>query len=229
MTLPVDPTTDQEPPKRKQPRGARRAQLIEATVDCLAQHGFARTTMSAVANTAGLSHGLVNFHFVSKDMLFVETLRHLAGEYRAHWIAALDAAPKDAAAQLHALLDADFRPPVCTPQRLAAWGAFWGEAQTRPIYREQVGANDREYNDRLEAMVQRMLDEHLYPGRADRMARVLRVLAEGVWLDMMTKSQSYGPEEARATVMTGAAGLFPRHFCETGLITESDPIHAPDE
>jgi TetR/AcrR family transcriptional repressor of bet genes len=114
------------------------------------------------------------------------------------------------------------RPAVCTPQRLAAWGAFWGEAQARPIYREQVGANDQEYNDMLQDLVQRMQDAHGYCGNAQRMARVLRVLAEGVWLDMMTKSQSYGPSEARATVMTGAAGLFPRHFDENGLRDASE-------
>lgn len=211
-----------EPPRRKQPRDTRRLQLIEATVDCLAIHGFARTTMSAVAKGAGLSHGLVNFHFESKDKLFADTLRHLAGEYRSHWMAALEGASKDTASQLHALLDADFHPPVCTPQRLAAWGAFWGEAQTRPDYRDLLNSNYQEYNDFLESLVQRMCEEHGYPGHAPRMARVLRVLSEGVWLDMMTKSQTYGPQEARATVMTGAAGLFPRHFCETGLVDASD-------
>lgn len=218
---PSVPSPATEPPRRKQPRDARRVQLIEATVECLARAGFARTTMSAVAQTAGLSHGLVNFHFESKDKLFVETLRYLDTEYRAHWMAALADAAPDAASQLNALLDADFRPPVCTPQRLAAWGAFWGEAQTRPIYRDLIGANSQEYNDLLESLVQRMQDDHGYPGDTRRMARVLRVLAEGVWLDMMTKSQTYGPDEARATVMTGAAGLFPRHFCENGLIHAS--------
>lgn len=52
-----------EPPRRKLSRDARREQLIAATIEVLAKRGYARTTLTEVANQAGLSHGLVNFHF----------------------------------------------------------------------------------------------------------------------------------------------------------------------
>ena len=66
-------TTPAKPP-RKLSREARREQLIEATIAVLAVRGYARATLTEVADTAGLSHGLVNFHFTSKDILFSETL-----------------------------------------------------------------------------------------------------------------------------------------------------------
>ena len=59
--------------------------------------------------------------------------------------------------------------------------------------------------------------EHGYDGHPARIARVLRVTVEGLWLDMMTLSEPYATEEARATVMTTIAAFYPRHFTAEGL------------
>jgi TetR/AcrR family transcriptional repressor of bet genes len=202
---------------RKLPRDARRLQLIEATIETIARQGYSRTTLSEVARTAGLSHGLVNFHFETKDKLLVETLLYLAEEYRLNWTQAVEAAGPSAPEQLFAMLAADFRPELCTPGRLSAWCAFWAEAQGRPLYQEKCGSNDAEYNRTLEALCARMNAEHGYSSDPLRTARVLRVTTEGVWLDMMTLQAPYPAEEALATLMTCTAAFFPRHFSAEGL------------
>jgi TetR/AcrR family transcriptional repressor of bet genes len=204
------------PQPRKLPRDTRRSQLIEATIETMARHGYARTTLTQVAKAAGLSHGLVNFHFQSKEGLLLETLLFLAEEYRQNWTEALAASGSSAPEELRALLEADFNPAICTPARLSAWCSFWGEAQSRPIYQDRCGANDEEYNLRLEAICGRMNTEHGYAVNPARAARVLRVVTEGVWLDMMTMTSPYDLAEAQATVMTAAAALFPRHFGDDG-------------
>ncbi|HTC83182.1 MAG TPA: TetR family transcriptional regulator, partial [Rhizomicrobium sp.] len=56
---------------------SRRVQLIEATIDTLARHGFAEFTLAQVAEAAGLSQGIVNFYFHSKEALLVETLKFM--------------------------------------------------------------------------------------------------------------------------------------------------------
>jgi TetR/AcrR family transcriptional repressor of bet genes len=204
-------------PPRKLSRAARRQQLIEATIEVLAQKGFARMTLGDVARQAGLSHGLVNFHFEAKENLLAETLLFLAKEYRLNWTAALAAAAPDPASQLDALLRADFNPAICTPSRLAAWCSFWGEAQARPIYQEKCGSNDDRYNEGMEEICARLIAEGGYAWNARRVARALRVTVEGVWLDLMTMNASYDRVEGQATVHTAAAAFFPRHFTEAGL------------
>ncbi len=220
---PVEPDTTRPGPERTEPvprklsRGARRLQLIEATIDTLAARGYARTTLTDVAKVAGLSHGLVNFHFETKEKLLAETLLYLAEEYRQNWTKALDAAPDRPAAQLDAMLRADFNPALCTPTRLSAWCAFWGEAQSRPLYQERCGSNDAAYNQRLEQICAALAAEGGYSGTPARVARALRVTTEGVWLDLITTNEPYGRDEALATVHAAAAGFFPRHFTEDGL------------
>lgn len=208
---------DETPPRRKLSRGARRQQLIEATIETIGTRGYSRTTTGDVARHAGLSHGLVNFHFESKDKLLSETLLFLAEEYHENWTAALAAAGEDPADQLDAMLRADFDPAICTSARLSAWCAFWGEAQSRPLYQQQCGSNDAEYNRTLEAICARLLEASGRAGNAERIARVLRVTTEGVWLDMMTMSTPYHKEEALRTVFTCAAAFFPDRFTENGL------------
>ncbi|MGV8986859.1 MAG: TetR/AcrR family transcriptional regulator [Cypionkella sp.] len=212
------PGAKPETPPRKMSRETRRGQLIESTIETLASRGYARTTLTEVARTAGLSHGLVNFHFETKEKLLSETLAYLAEEYRLNWLRYLEAAGQDPAAQIAALLLADFNPTICTPSRLATWCSFWGEAQSRPLYQVQCGSNDDAYIDRLEEICARLIAEGGYSGNPARVARVLRVTVEGVWLDLMTMNPPYSLEEAQATVHTCAAAIFPRHFTDQGLI-----------
>jgi len=77
---------------RTRTRDLRRAQVIEATIQCLAEQGFSRTKVTDVAARAGISHGLVLFHFQSKENLLAETLDYLSEEYRQNWQAALSVA-----------------------------------------------------------------------------------------------------------------------------------------
>ena len=212
-------TQPADPPPRKMSRETRRGQLIEATIEVLAERGFARMTLTEVARRAGLSHGLVNFHFQTKERLLSETLLYLAEEYRQNWLAAMEGAGKAPAAQLDALLRADFNPEICTPARLSAWCSFWGEAQSRPFYQELCGANDDAYNANLEEICTRLIAEGHYAHHPARTARALRVTVEGVWLDLMTMSTPYSREEALATVHATAAAFFPAHFGAAGLLT----------
>ena len=66
--------------KRRQirPKAERRQQLIDATIRCIAQHGLSAVTMQMVTREAGLSLGIANLHFESKDNLLKETLRFVA-------------------------------------------------------------------------------------------------------------------------------------------------------
>ncbi len=211
------PAPDDRQP-RKAGREARQVQLVEATFEVLARQGYARTTLTEVARAAGLSHGLVNFYFATKERLLAETLAYLADEYRDNWTSALAAAGRSPAERLGAQRCADVEPAICTPARLAAWCSFWGEAQSRPMYQEACGAKDDAYNANLEAIAAALIAEGGYGGDPVIVASVLRVTIEGVWLDMMTMAVPYSREEAMRTVHSCAAAFFPRHFDQKGLI-----------
>lgn len=205
------PLVDQAPPRTLR-RNVRRTQVIEATIESLAERGFSRTTVTQVAERAGISHGLVLFHFQSKENLLAETLDYLAEEYRINWQSALAAAGEAPEEQILALIRADFAEAICTHARLSAWCAFWGESQSRPLYQARCGANDELYNTTLVSLCATMNASYGYTRSPDQTGRLIRIMIEGVWLDLMTLARPYSVDEAFATVLSGTRALFPRHF-----------------
>src|SRR4051812_12418736 len=158
---------------RKAPKDIRRQQLIEATIDVMARKGYAGTTVADVAKAAGLSSGIVNFHFETKEKLLVDTLRHVAEEYRANWRAALDCTGAEPARRLEALLSADFNPQICSPRKLAAWCTFWAEATSRPTYLEHCSSNDAEYSAIVLDLCTEIISAGRYPHDPRHIARAL--------------------------------------------------------
>jgi len=53
-------------------------QLVEVTIDSLAEVGFVGTTLAEIAGRAGVSPGLVAHYFGDKDGLLEATFRTLA-------------------------------------------------------------------------------------------------------------------------------------------------------
>jgi AcrR family transcriptional regulator len=205
------------PPQRKISREQRRQQLIDATMRVLARKGYAQTTLSDVAKEAGVSHGLVIFHFDSKEKLLTETLLFMAEEYRTNWEKALARAGPSPAEQLDALIRADYEPSICTPEHLACWLSFWGEVQSRPIYQQECAPNDRRYIKRLEGICADLIKEGGYGLHPVRTARALRLVNEGLWLDMPSMQNPYSMKEALSTLYSCAATYFPKHFTVDGL------------
>jgi TetR/AcrR family transcriptional repressor of bet genes len=203
---------------RKASKAVRRHQLIEATIDTLAKKGYAELTLADVAKTAGLSVGIVNFHFETKEKLLVETLKSLAEDYRNNWQRALRDAGPAPAQKLASLWAADFNEQICSPRSLAAWCAFWAEAQSRPTYQEHCSSNDAEYSAVTHQLCSAIIEEGGYPYDPLHIARALDALLEGLWLDLMTMEKPYTRKEALNTVFATLNAIFPQHFTASGTV-----------
>ncbi|WP_132958206.1 TetR family transcriptional regulator C-terminal domain-containing protein [Rhizobium sp. BK251] len=212
----VQETADQEKRGRKASKETRRQQLIEATIDSLAKRGYSETTLADVADGAGLSRGIVNFHFESKEKLLIATLQFMADEYAAHWNAALEKAGSGVAAQLWALVAADFDRRICTKRKLAAWCAFWGEAKSRPTYQALCGARDVKYQETFVALCQALKAEGGYAIVAEATALALCAVMEGLWLRLMM-GDGLTREKAHAAAVEYLVAVFPAHFTREGL------------
>ena len=200
------------PAKRKATRHARRSQLIDATIDSLASRGYSGTTLGDVAEGAGLSRGIVNFHFESKEKLLVATLEHMAAEYGTHWRNALEKAGDDPAEKLAALVNADFDPLVCNRRKLAAWCAFWGEAKSRPTYQALCGSRDEAYQALLEQLCCELVERGGYTHQPREMAIALDALLEGLWLRLMMGNSGISRETAKASAIAFLKTAFPKDY-----------------
>jgi TetR/AcrR family transcriptional repressor of bet genes len=199
--------------RRTASKEERRAQLIAATIRSIAQHGLSDTTMSSVVQEAGLSQGIVNLHFKTKERLLLETLASVVDEYRALWERSLEKAGPSSAEKLAALVEVDFHGSVCDRDKLAVWFAFWSESKARPTYRKLCADRDRDYDRMLVRLCSDIAEEGGYPGIDPvGVARGLAAMTEGLWLDMLVNPRSMSRALARRTSMAYLAHLFPDHF-----------------
>ncbi len=67
---------------RKSRRLERRAEILQAFARILADHGYAGATMTAVADQAGVSPGLLHHHFANKAEMLDELLTYLISSFK---------------------------------------------------------------------------------------------------------------------------------------------------
>lgn len=63
---------------------ARRAQIVQAAIDTIAELGFARASLAAIGTRIGVSKGLIGYHFTGKDDLIREVVVEILARGRAH-------------------------------------------------------------------------------------------------------------------------------------------------
>lgn len=209
---PKRPTRPEKSTPRTASKEVRRRQLIDATITSIARNGIGGTTMAKVTDLAGLSLGIVNFHFQSKQNLLEETLVFLAREHHQQWEEALSDADLDAPGKLLAIVDAHFHPRICTRRKLAVWYAFFGEGGRREVYRALVDDMDRRRIEVSTDLCAEILADGDYAGPpADHVARTLEALYDGFWLNTLMYPDSFTREGSRRHIRAYLATVFPRH------------------
>ena len=199
--------------RRTASRAARRQQLIDATMKCIARKGMGSVTLADVAGEAGLSQGIVNLHFESKDNLLKETLRSLAGEYREKFDRALRKSKPHAADKLRAIMELDLGPSICNQRKLAVWFAFWGEVKSRPTYRRMCDQWDQLYEEVVAGLCDELIADSDYRNTdATIVAYGLSSMINGLWLSCLISPQTWDRNNAMAAIMSYLGNVFPEHF-----------------
>ena len=198
-------------PTRTVSKTERREQLIRATMKCVSRSGLSSTTMADVTKEAGLSLGIVNLHFQSKEKLLVETLRFVTNEYQAEWQKAVSVAGSPTE-KLTNLIDLDFSARICQPEKLAVWFAFWGEAKSRPIYRRISAALDKEYLEVIQSLCDAI--DQTGQSRVDTeiVAMGYGALTDGLWLDLLLTPREMSRAKAKRISLDYFSSHFPNQF-----------------
>lgn len=203
--------------RKKPPRTAskeeRRQQLIDATMKSIAKYGISGTTMTTVTGFAGLSIGLVNFHFSTKESLFEETLRFLAEEHRDQWKKSYRNADLTPQAKLLAIVDAHFHPKICSRKKLAVWFGFYGEAASRAKYRNIMQKIDPERWKVSIDLCRQIIEEGGYTEQdAQGVADTLEGLYDGFCLNILMYPGEFTREDAKTRIRVYLASILPKHF-----------------
>ena len=105
---------------------ARRAQIIECTIETLAVLGYAQTSLAHIAERAGINKGLILYYFTSKEELMRQVVTQIYTVGALEMSQAIEAAPRrprpgDAAGRPPVRAAGPCRPPPCRGLRRGGW------------------------------------------------------------------------------------------------------------
>ena len=176
---------------------ARRVQLIEVTIDSLAEVGYVGTTLAEIARRAGVSPGLVSHYFGEKDGLLEAAFRTLARTLAVRVRARL-AQARTPRARVQAVIDTNLAPEEFDQRTGTAWLAFWGQVlHVRGLKRVQT-AYQRRMLSNLRSDLRRMI-----PGEEARsLAAMIAAMIDGVWLRAALSEWQEADSEAARALLT---------------------------
>ncbi len=172
----------------------RRVQLVEVTIDSLAEVGYVGTTLAEIAGRAGVSPGLVAHYFDDKDGLLEAAFRTLARTLAARVRERL-AQARTPCGRVQAVIDSNLGPEEFSRRTGTAWLAFWGQVpHVRGLKRVQSA-----YQRRMLSNLRNDLRRMIPVAEARSLAAMIAAMIDGVWLRAaLSQWREADSESARA-------------------------------
>jgi TetR/AcrR family transcriptional repressor of bet genes len=174
----------------------RRKALVDAALRAIGHHGSLSVTMSDIAREAGVSPALAHHYFGSKQQLLVATIRSLLRNLRVDAIEALAAAsgPRH---RLSEIIRVSFQTNQFTPETVAAWLAFYVDAQQSDETRRLLVLYTRRLRSNLVSALKELCAD---AADAERIAEGAAAMIDGLYIRHSLRSGQLGISSAQALV-----------------------------
>jgi betaine-aldehyde dehydrogenase len=179
------------------PEDARRRQLVDVTIDSLAEVGFVGTTLAQIAARAEVSPGLVAHYFDDKDGLLEAAFRSLARRVGSQVRTRLRLV-STARGRIQAIIDANLAPEEFDQRTGTAWLAFWGQVLHLPRLKRIQSAYQRRMLSNLRSSLKRLVA----PDEAHRLAAMIAAMIDGVWLRAALSGWREADSESARALLT---------------------------
>jgi betaine-aldehyde dehydrogenase len=180
-----------------EPDDFRRTQLIEVTIDSLAEVGYVGSTLAQIASRADVSPGLVAHYFDDKDGLLEAAFRTLSRRL----FEQMDARMRQShtpRGRIQAIIDTNLGPQEFTRRTGSAWLAFWGQVpHVHGLKRVQNA-----YQRRMVSNLRYALVRLLAVPEARSLASTIAAMIDGVWLRAALSNWAEADSESARDLLT---------------------------
>jgi AcrR family transcriptional regulator len=211
-------TRPKEPNQRDLAAAEARNRILAAAADCIVRDGLAKVRMAAIAKEAGVSAGLLHYHFVTKEQLFADVLAYSHGVSSLLNEKAMQEAGEEPAQRLSSFLDR------CLPsdERLAHEWLLWQELALLCIRQPELAKVGAGLYEDLYAAVAGIIAEGAQAGVFDpavdarTVAETAVALCDGLGARVLANDPNLTLVQARATlgatvgVLVGHDGPLPQ-------------------
>lgn len=155
----------------------RRKQLIEATMDCVDEHGINGTTISKISKHAGVSNGVVHHYFHNKDDLLEATMR-LMLEHLKFGILKRKLSATNHYECIQAIIEGNFSAKQTEHKSTKIWFSFWAEALHQPELARLQNINKKRLKSNLFYHLKQIFPKE----KALVVASTLAAMIDGLWV-----------------------------------------------
>lgn len=171
---------------RREGEERRRQDLIEATLDCVAEQGLKGATVRAIALRAGVTAGLIRHYFPGKEELLQAAYATIMGRMTELAKTALATVEHEPRQRLAAFVKASLLPPVIDTRTFSIWASFIGRAGSDPALGVAHRAGYLGFRDEVEALVAEVLAGTGQPASAGELRRhaiAINAIIDGLWVE----------------------------------------------
>ncbi len=198
---------------RETGKSKNRRHLLDSAANAIFKFGFRGATIAAIQQESGLSRGMINLHFETKENLLLAVAEDLSQHYHTRWTRAANDKSLPAAERLRAIIQVDLSPEVLTARDVAIWFAFRSEVTSNPEYRQFIDSRDAGFRETIIDICQTLIDEGAYENaNAVLAANSFVALLEGMWTDFHLHSAEFDRQKAESACIYVARSFFPDHF-----------------
>jgi len=186
--------------------------LISSTIKNLSKKGINELTMQDISQGAGLSQGIVNFHFKSKELLLIETLRFISNEYLHSFQKSIAKTGNDPRRKLIGIIENDFSKKICTREKISVWFTFFSEIKYKPAYHQICKDRDLYYQSITENIFAELIKKENLKLSKKNVARGFQALIMGLWLDQLEDPDTFSRIQAKKICFEFIKSNFPKQF-----------------
>jgi TetR/AcrR family fatty acid metabolism transcriptional regulator len=177
----------------------RRAEIIEATFFCIALKGYSNITMQNIADSAGVSKGVIHYYFRNKEDLFLSVFEKLTKDLDTHIGRKVNRA-KSPPEKIRAIISAVFEMVRGSKKFQVVLLDFWAHSTKHPTLR---AANANQYA-RYRHLTKKIIAEGIAEGYfkkcdTNRVASAIIGLIEGFMIQWIFDPKAFDLRRAQKT------------------------------
>ena len=156
----------------------RQQQLVNATLESVAQYGLQNTTIITISRIAGLSSGIISHYFGGKQGLIEATVKYLLDELKKALLTRISHSTLEPKKRLELIIEANFTPLQRSIPATKTWLSFWAQSMHTPGLARLQNINSKRLYSNLLFSFRHLLNEDSAIIAAKQTAAII----DGFWL-----------------------------------------------
>ncbi|NRA69429.1 MAG: transcriptional regulator BetI [Gammaproteobacteria bacterium] len=164
----------------------RRQQLIDATLESVAEYGLQNTTIMTISRIAGMSSGIISHYFGGKRELIEATVNYLLEQLQQALLERITQEKPPAQTRLHLIVEANFTQFQRSPLASKTWLSFWAQSMHDPALARLQSINSKRLYSNLKYSYRQLLSKEAATNAAKQTAAMI----DGFWLRSALSKQA---------------------------------------